>query len=106
MSGRFGTKPGRQSVYRGAYSSDFSQVGKDTCNLMAGGRDGYNPADTIEELRAGKTSQNTQTPAPFRFQDDTVDVNDGINMDTHVRGGFSAEVSRSSNHPKYKRQPR
>ena|SRR5262249_37838150 len=94
-------KKGRDKPYNGPYSKDFEES-----KVIGLGRDTYNPADTVAEARAGKFSKNTQTPAPFSFQDDTVDVDSGIAPATHIRGGFPSAVSKSSNHPGYKRQPR
>src|SRR5262245_34113814 len=112
-----GTRPeGKQTTYKGAYSQDFNEVGKDKCNLMGAGSkqygydpamSAYNPAETAADCRAGMTSPNTQEPVrSWRFPGDTVDVNDGIPPETHIRGGFPSAVSKSTNHPGYRRQPR
>ena len=117
--GQYGpaTAPERkQSVYKGAYSPDF-----DESNLMGsdaklwGQTSGpgydpamsyYNPAETAADHRAGKTGKNTQVPHAQEFQDDTVAPHGAVSPDYHVMGGFPGPVSKSSNHPRYRKQPK
>jgi len=115
--GQYGlaTEPaGKQKVYRGAYSADF-----DEGNLMGEGAKlwgqtsgpgldpamlNYNPAETVADHRAGRTGKNTLTPHAQEFDLDTVAPRGSVSPEYHKSGGFSAPVSKSDSHPRYRKQ--
>src|SRR5262249_17196004 len=88
------------------FSPDFDEVDLTVGSKYNRKNNDYNPAAYVSGVRSGNTGRNVQEPAPFSFQDDTVDVDSGVAPATHIRGGFPSAVSRASNHPGYKKQPR